>query len=158
MENSATASHPSRKWIVLAVALVAVVAALAVLRTHAPTESSFYPKCMLYQWTGLHCPGCGGTRAMAALSHGRIWEAIRFNPLLILGGPIIFAVVLHQRRKERKDGRGAPKMIWILFLVLVVYSLARNIPSPTRSIFAPPVPAESTATPETDSAIESQED
>lgn len=139
METTATA-NPYRKWTVGAVALLAIVVGLAILRTHAPTDSSFYPKCTLYQWTGLHCPGCGGTRALAALSHGRLWEAIRFNPLLILGGPVIFAVVLNQRRRERLGGKGAPRLIWTLIVILVLYSIARNAPSPTRSILAPPVP------------------
>ncbi|MGI9474593.1 MAG: DUF2752 domain-containing protein [Rubripirellula sp.] len=140
MENTANA-NPYRKWIGIAVVLLAVGGGLAILRTHAPTDASFYPKCMLHQWTGLHCPGCGGTRAMAALSHGHLWEAIRFNPLLIIGGPLIFAVVVNQRRRERLGGKGAPRMIWTLFAILVLYSIARNIPSPTRSPLAPPVPA-----------------
>ena len=134
--------HGRNVTVVAAVALLGVALGFYVLRNYAPTESKFYPKCALYQTTGLHCPGCGGTRAMAALTHGRLWEAIRFNPLLILGLPIILGVVLNQRRRERLGAKGSPKMIWCVFAILVCYLIARNVPSPSRSIFAPPIAAE----------------
>jgi 4-amino-4-deoxy-L-arabinose transferase-like glycosyltransferase len=124
-------------------ALAAVAGGIAILRAHAPTDSSYYPKCMLFQWTGLHCAGCGTTRALAALAHGRLIEAIRFNPLLILGGPWILAVILAQRHRERRGAKARPGLIWCLLSILVLYTLARNLPSPTRSILAPPAaPAE----------------
>jgi hypothetical protein len=69
---------------------------------------------------------------------GNLWEAIRFNPLLILGGPVILVAIGVQRRRERAGAPAAPRLIWGLFAVLVIYSIARNLPSPTRSWLAPP--------------------
>ena len=34
--------------------------------------------------TGLYCPGCGSTRALYALLHGRPGEALAMNPLLLV--------------------------------------------------------------------------
>jgi hypothetical protein len=129
-------------------ALAVVLGGVLVLRTFTPTDSSFYPKCMMYRWTGLHCPGCGSTRAMAALARGQLVEAIRFNPLLILGGPVMLTLILVQRGRERRGAKAKPGLIWCLLAILVLYSVARNLPSPTRSILAPPsaMPERSPAT------------
>lgn len=53
-----------------------------VLYTFPPVTSGFYPQCVFHQLTGLDCPGCGITRALHALLHGRVGEAFRFNPML----------------------------------------------------------------------------
>lgn len=53
-----------------------------ILFTFPPAAHSFYPRCVFRTVTGLECPGCGSTRALHALLHGRIGEAFRFNPLL----------------------------------------------------------------------------
>lgn len=69
-------------------ALVAV-AILGVLRSVEPAGQSFFPRCWLYQTTGLQCPGCGATRAVHELLNGRISEAFRLNALMILALPIL---------------------------------------------------------------------
>lgn len=38
--------------------------------------------CAFKALTGLPCPTCGGTRAMAALADGRLAHAVRMNPLV----------------------------------------------------------------------------
>ena len=40
------------------------------------------PKCPLYEKTGYYCPGCGGTRAMIAISNGRILESLYYHPFV----------------------------------------------------------------------------
>ena len=41
-----------------------------------------YP-CLFHLVTGAYCPGCGGTRALLALLHGRLADSIRLNPLVL---------------------------------------------------------------------------
>lgn len=129
-----------RRWqIASAIACLCIfVSGIFLLRRYDPAEYSFYPKCPMHLMTGLHCPGCGATRACGALASGRVVDAIRYNPLLILGSPVILAVVLIQRKREHQGAAAWPALSICLFLILLVYTLARNIPSPTRSIFAPP--------------------
>ncbi len=43
------------------------------------------PACGLRSTTGIPCVACGGTRSMMALSHGRVLDALAFNPLVFLG-------------------------------------------------------------------------
>ncbi len=58
----------------------------ALLLLHFPPEQySFYPQCPIHTYLHLQCPGCGATRALAALLHGRLTEAFHLNALLIAG-------------------------------------------------------------------------
>jgi Protein of unknown function (DUF2752) len=120
----------------LAIAMWLVL--LWTLRTYEPTASAFYPKCVFYQATGLHCPGCGATRSLHALANGEVLLAIRCNPLLIVGLPIILCVIAIQQRRERAGELASPKLAWVLFAILLIYMIGRNVPSPTRSPLAPP--------------------
>ena len=47
---------------------------------------------------GLPCPGCGGTRALASLAQLDLWQALRFNPLLVIA--LGAALVLPFRRSN----------------------------------------------------------
>ncbi|MEZ6087403.1 MAG: DUF2752 domain-containing protein [Pirellulaceae bacterium] len=116
-----------------------LVVAIGILYWVEPTQTSWLPKCMLHQSTGLHCPGCGATRAVHALLHGQWIAALRFNPLLIVGGPIMFAAIWLQSLREREGRPALPAIPWILFALVIVYFVARNVPSPSTSPFAPPV-------------------
>jgi len=64
--------------------LAILIAGGWVLYTFPPVTSGFYPQCVFKQATGLDCPGCGTTRALHALVHGRFGEALHFNPLLFV--------------------------------------------------------------------------
>jgi len=126
-------------------AALAVIVGIYVLRSFKPTDASWYPKCMFYQNTGLHCPGCGATRALWALAYGDVWLAIRNNALRVVGGPIITAVIIRQRRRESAGGLASPKLCIALFVVIGTYFIARNVPSPTSSPLAPPQTKSETA-------------
>lgn len=107
------------------------------LARYEPTADSWYPKCMLHQWTGLHCPGCGATRACRAVVQGDLWSAVRYNPLLIVGGPLIAASLWWQRRRERRGGPYAPWLSWTICIVVIAFFILRNLPTPTTSWLAP---------------------
>lgn len=46
------------------------------------------PLCLLRAATGVPCPFCGGTTAMAELGDGRPLAALATSPLAVLGGPV----------------------------------------------------------------------
>jgi len=70
------------------------VAALAVLWRVEPAGQPFFPRCWLYQTTGLQCPGCGATRAVHALLNGRFVEAFHLNALVVAGLPLALWMTL----------------------------------------------------------------
>lgn len=67
----------------LAAVLSFAVVASAVLYRFPPEAYSFYPLCPIREYLHLQCPGCGATRALAALAHGHFVEAIHWNALII---------------------------------------------------------------------------
>jgi hypothetical protein len=115
------------------------VAGMVVLWRFEPTRYALFPKCPLRATTGFHCPGCGTTRALHSLLNGHPLQAARFNPLLIFGLPVMLALLLWKRRREQATGLTvAPRLPWVLMVVVLVYFVARNVPSPSRSWLAPP--------------------
>src|SRR5437868_6629473 len=78
----------SRIVLVLLVAVALPVGA-TLIYNFAPSDYTFYPRCLLYALTGLFCPGCGATRCTAALLHGDIDQAFAYNPLFVIALPLL---------------------------------------------------------------------
>jgi hypothetical protein len=51
----------------------------------------FVPPCAMRVLTGLPCPGCGTTRAVTSLLHGRVLAALALNPLAAAAG-LVFTI------------------------------------------------------------------
>lgn len=43
----------------------------------------FHFPCLFHALTGYYCPGCGGTRAVYALLHGKIFQSFLYHPLVL---------------------------------------------------------------------------
>ncbi|MGI6008287.1 MAG: DUF2752 domain-containing protein [Ruminococcus sp.] len=39
--------------------------------------------CFFYQYTGLYCPGCGGTRAVLELMRGHFLTSLWYHPIVL---------------------------------------------------------------------------
>jgi len=66
------------------IALACCVCAAATAYVYAVDPArGVYPQCFLYRTTGLYCAGCGATRALHALLHGRVIEALHDNVLFV---------------------------------------------------------------------------
>ncbi|WP_446744420.1 DUF2752 domain-containing protein [Silvibacterium acidisoli] len=114
-------------------ALATVVCAF-LLRRFPPETTQFYPRCPVYVWLHLYCPGCGGTRAAAALLHGRFMEAIHWNIAFVMLSPLVllFLALCYWRAVQRKDfvWPAVPESLLKTILVLsAVFFIARNIPA-----------------------------
>src|SRR5271155_1014788 len=122
-------AHTSR-----AAAPVALIIFTAViLLRFPPTQFSFYPQCPIYLSLHLLCPGCGTTRALAALLHGHLVEALRLNTLTTLMLPLaaIYAAVCYHHLLRHDAFRWPqlpPLAIYTTIIVTVVFTIARNLP------------------------------
>ncbi len=45
--------------------------------------------CLIKNLTGRPCPGCGMTRAISSVSHGKFRQAFRYNRLVVIVLPIL---------------------------------------------------------------------
>jgi hypothetical protein len=128
---------------VLGVFLVLVLAGCFYIATTRPTPDSYYPKCVMHQLTGLHCPGCGTGRATYLLLQGRPLDALRcnlFSPILLPLLTVVCGRALIIWSFDLPDQRRRRRAVWARLLValLICYGIARNIPAEPFSLLAPP--------------------
>ena len=129
-----------RRWLLL-VAL-AVTAGLFLLYRVAPTEGSFYPRCLFHTATGLHCPGCGTTRCLHALLHGQLRQAFAYNALVLLALPFLLFWAarwgLAFLRGTPLRARPLPRWAYVVLVgALLAFSVLRNLGTPPFDALAP---------------------
>ena len=100
--------------------------------------------CLFHEWTGMHCAGCGMTRATHALLGGRWLEAFRFNPLGMVLVPVGLLALVPEvigwvRDKPPKwrltiGWRGSAMLI----VLVIAYTVLRNLPWMPFTLLAPP--------------------
>lgn len=61
------------------------------LRLFPPDLYSFYPKCPIFEYFHVYCPGCGATRALAALLRGQFAIALHYNAFFVILLPMLLA-------------------------------------------------------------------
>lgn len=88
--------------------VIILFSGLYLVYRYNPENSWWMPKCPFYVLTGLQCPSCGNTRALHALLHGRISEALAYNAM-------------------------APVLVG-LFVVIAWLSLAKHMPLTARPL------------------------
>lgn len=71
-----------------------VIGAIAVLYRFPPELYHFYPQCPVFRYLHIYCPGCGATRALAALLHGKFVDALHYNVFVVFLLPPVLYVLL----------------------------------------------------------------
>jgi uncharacterized protein DUF2752 len=102
--------------------------ALAILFFFDPARVPIYPLCVFHQLTGLDCPGCGSLRALHALLHGRLVEALHFNALTIASLPLLAWAAIRFARSRFADGPSfdvRPFWLWLYLSAWIVFGILR---------------------------------
>lgn len=128
-------------WV--AVGVLAATFAAWQLRQHGPDGVGWMPGCLFHRFTGLHCPGCGMTRATFATLHGRIGDAFRLNPV----GMVLFPLALVGIALELAGWvRGRPLSFklhfgrWgatVIAVIVIAFWILRNVPVWPFTLLAP---------------------
>lgn len=115
---------------------LAVLAAsgLGVLYVYPPAAARWYPRCPFLALTGWKCAGCGGLRAVHALLHGRVAEAIGYNGFLVTLLPAFAAFSLWHLYSVLRWGRwraASPLVpaLWVMSAAAAVFGVLRNVTS-----------------------------
>ena len=110
-----------------------ITLAIIILLRFPPDQYSFYPQCPIHEFFHLRCPGCGGTRAVAALLRGHIAEAMQLNALVTLLLPFAAAYGIrtyarHLQRKAIRCPHPSPAVLYAAFSLAAVFTVVRNLP------------------------------
>ncbi|MBT8043552.1 MAG: DUF2752 domain-containing protein [Verrucomicrobiae bacterium] len=100
--------------------------------------------CIVHEWTGLYCPGCGGTRCAEAITTGHWFTAMDYNPLLMTGFLLFLVGSTYLIVRLTILGKPAPNIpdiptywIWLGIGGIVLFTILRNLPFYPFSLLAP---------------------
>ncbi len=91
-----------RPWTLLA---VAGAAGALLMWGSVSWWSAALPGCAVREWTGLHCPGCGGTRCAVRLVKGDVAGALAMNAAVVVVATALLGVVAISVWREWKGSR-----------------------------------------------------
>jgi hypothetical protein len=132
-------STASKQMLIL---VVLATVGIVTLIFYPPTSHQYIP-CIFNVATGLHCAGCGTTRAIASLLQGNILEASRNNLLLFLWGPyciymLFIKILCEYFNKSYMVWQPGKKTVHILISIIIMYTVLRNLPiEQIKSILSP---------------------
>lgn len=91
------------------------------------------PGCTFRRYTGISCPGCGGTRAARALLRGDIMGAVRHNLLLPIGilafmAEYVRLLLVHfTRLPDWAEHRSHTRLFVVYSWIVVAWFVLRNL-------------------------------
>lgn len=121
------------RWVAPAAVGALALAGTAVVGVLDPeVRGHLTPGCPFRTLTGLDCPGCGGTRALYALTQGDPGLAFQHNvvtvvalPLLVLAWAVWFA---HRLGLRDRPVVVSPSVAYAILTTFVAFFVLRNLP------------------------------
>jgi len=129
--RAANSALGRRRWIATA-ALAVGLLLCAALYLWPPGHGHLYPSCPIQEYLHIDCPGCGATRALSALLHGDLVDALRLNALFVLLLPFGLGTAFdcYRRAMSAEEFRWPTIPLPPIYAGLVaaaVFTFARNL-------------------------------
>ncbi len=121
-----------RRRLQAAVIVMVTCFALYLVWRNDPSVPGTFPSCPFLSVTGWMCPGCGSTRLIHNVLHGRIVTAFQLNPVSFAFLPL-FGWMLADQLAIASVGRRLPVyeirpwQPWVLLVFLVGWGVGRNV-------------------------------
>lgn len=116
--------------VAVGVGAIAVVTTVGVMDPELRGHLS--PGCPFRTLTGLDCPGCGGTRALFALTQGDLSLALNHNVLTVIALPLLALAwmgwLAYATGRRPSPVRVAPRTGYLIAAALTLYWVLRNLP------------------------------
>ena len=113
------------------VILVALPVVALLLKLFPPQKYGFWPGCLLYKLTGLHCPFCGCTRSLHALLSGDFAASIAWNPLLLPMLAMLLSLCFFAAHRLYR------RFAVVFLAIMLLFGILRNLPWTPFTILAP---------------------
>lgn len=88
--------------------------------------------CLLHDFTGYYCPGCGGTRAVYALMHLQLWRSFcYYPPVPYCAAVYLWFMISHTIEKLSRHRlcvgmKWNPGWLWAVLVLLVLNVLVKD--------------------------------
>lgn len=107
-----------------------------------PEFVSIYPSCIIYEYTGFYCPGCGSQRAAYHFLNFNFLQALNQNILFIFGILLLIYFLVIKAfnilyKKKCVNFLEKPFVIYILLGFTIIFWILRNIPFYPFTYLAP---------------------
>lgn len=131
--DEVASGSPKLERLLAAAGATAIISGSAAVWYFDPKTAGFFPVCPLYSLTGLACPGCGLTRGFHALFHGDVLTALDHNALLpffaiLIGFALVSMIGFAIRGTRMRMNLLHPNALWVFFIMMMVFGVARNLP------------------------------
>ena len=90
-------------------------------------NAHWLPRCWFHEWTGLYCPGCGGTRALRALAHGQVADSLRLHPLVLPAVAFTAVFLVTLLLNKLSNGRTPKPHFRRIYLVILIALLLYHV-------------------------------
>lgn len=113
---------------------IGLVAAVALfVRISGVDLNQLLLPCAFHTFTGLYCPGCGGTRAVTFLLHGDSIRSLIYHPFVIYGGVLCLWFMVSQTIERLSAHRIAIGMkyrdiyLWAAMILVLLNFVVKNV-------------------------------